>query len=154
MIRLFINQGDVMSVSQASAQWKGDLKTGQGSMKLGSGAWEGPFSFKTRFEGERGANPEELIGAALAGCYSMALSHGLASKGHTPTRVDTQAKVHLNPVDGGFAITRIDLTCQAVVPGISTGEFQQIAEDTKKGCPVSKVLAGTSIELHATVRPE
>lgn len=141
-----------MSVSQASAQWKGDLKNGQGSMKLGSGAWEGPFSFQTRFEGQPGANPEELIGAALAGCYSMALSHALASKGHPPTRVDTQAKVHLNPVEGGFAITRIDLTCQAVVPGISPQDFQHIANDTKKGCPVSKVLAGTPIELQAQLQ--
>jgi lipoyl-dependent peroxiredoxin len=141
-----------MSVSNASAKWSGDLKSGKGSMKLGSGAWEGPFSFKTRFEGEKGANPEELIGAALAGCYSMALSHGLASAGHAPTRVDTSAKVHLNQVEGGFAITKIELTCDAVVPGISEADFQKAAEDTKKGCPISKVLASTSIELKATLK--
>jgi osmotically inducible protein OsmC len=138
-----------MATSTAQANWKGDLKSGTGSMKLGSGAWEGPFSFKTRFEGAPGANPEELIGAALAGCFSMALSAGLGAKGITPTSIDTSAKVTLDQVPGGFGITKIELTTNAKIPGISNEDFQKAAEETKKGCPVSKALTGTKIELVA-----
>ncbi len=141
-----------MSVSSAQATWNGDLKSGKGSMKVASGTFEGPFSFRTRFEGEKGSNPEELIGAALAGCFSMALSHGLATAGHTPTSVHTQAKVHLNQVEGGFAISKIELTTDAVVPGISNEDFQKAANATKTGCPVSKALTGTTIELQANLK--
>src|SRR5690606_31836439 len=129
-----------------------DLKGGNGSMKLGSGAFEGPFSFQTRFEGQPGANPEELIGAALAGCYSMALSAGLGKAGFTPTRIHTTAKVHLEQVTGGFGITRIELNTDAEIPNISDEEFQKHAEATKTGCPVSKALTGTSIELKANLK--
>ncbi len=141
-----------MAVSTAQARWNGDLKSGNGHMKTGNGGFDAPFSFKTRFEGEKGANPEELVGAALAGCFSMALSHGLSSAGHVPTQVETSAKVHLDQVEGGFAIKKIELTCHATVSGIEAAKFQQIAEDTKKGCPVSKALTGTTIELKATLK--
>ncbi len=141
-----------MAVSTAQARWNGDLKSGNGQMKTGNGGFDGPFSFKTRFEGEKGANPEELIGAALAGCFSMALSHGLSSAGHVPTQIDTSAKVHLGQVEGGFAITKIELTTDATVPGIDDAKFQKIADDTKKGCPVSKALTGTTIDLKATLK--
>jgi lipoyl-dependent peroxiredoxin len=137
-----------MSVRNASAVWEGSLKEGNGSMKLGSGAWEGPFSFGTRFEETPGTNPEELIGAALAGCFSMALSAGLGGAGFQARRISTQAKVHLEKVEGGFAITRIDLTTEAEVPGIDEATFRQQAEATKAGCPISK-----SLKAEITVTP-
>jgi osmotically inducible protein OsmC len=121
-------------------------------MALGSGAWEGPFSFKTRMGDEPGSNPEELIGAALAGCYAMALTHGLTQAGHAPKRVDTSADVHFEQKDGGWAITRIDLKVDAQVPGIDDAKFQEVATATKSGCPVSKALTGTEIALTATLR--
>lgn len=141
-----------MASRNADATWQGDLKAGKGTMKLGSGAWEGPFTFATRFEGAKGANPEELVGAALAGCYSMALSAGLGQAKFTPTSIRTSAKVHLEKVPDGFGITRIELTCFAEVPGIAEPEFQRIAEETKKGCPVSKALQAVAIELKASLK--
>lgn len=140
-----------MALGNADATWQGDLKSGKGTMKLGSGAWEGPFTFATRFEGAKGANPEELIGAALAGCYSMALSAGLGQANVTPTSIRTSAKVHLDKVPDGFGITKIELTCVAQIPGISNDDFQRIAEETKKGCPVSKALKAVPIELKASL---
>jgi osmotically inducible protein OsmC len=137
-----------MAIRNAQASWAGDLKGGKGTMKLGSGAWEGPFDFGSRFEASGGTNPEELIGAALAGCFSMALSAGLGRAGHTPTRVDTRAKVHIEKVETGFAITRIELDCDATVPGIADAQFQEVATATKSGCPVSRALA-TEIVLRA-----
>lgn len=138
-----------MAVRSASAVWEGDLKSGKGSMKLGSGAFEGKFSFGTRFEEAPGTNPEELIAAGHAGCFSMAFSHTLASAGFTPTSVRTSAKAHLEKVADGFAITRIQLACEANVPGIDDAKFRELAEGAKKGCPVSKALAGVQIELDA-----
>jgi osmotically inducible protein OsmC len=138
-----------MAVRISEAEWKGNLREGQGTMKLGSGAFEGPYSFPSRFESGAGTNPEELIGAAHAGCFSMALSAGLAKAGFIPTRVHTTAKVHLEPVEGGFAITKIELATEAQIPGIDNSTFQQQAEAAKKGCPVSKALAGTAITLTA-----
>src|SRR5271157_2700556 len=138
-----------MAVRSSSAEWKGSLKEGGGSMKLGSGAFEGSYSFASRFETGKGTNPEELIAAAHAGCYSMALSAGLSKAGFTPTRVHTTAKVHLEPVEGGFGITKIELLTEAQIPGINNDAFQQQAEAAKKGCPVSKALAGTQITLEA-----
>ena len=140
-----------MATRKATAQWNGSLKEGKGSMKLGSGAFEGPFSFGTRFEEAPGTNPEELVGAALAGCFSMALSAGLGKSDFTPDSIETTAAVHLEKVDAGFAITRIELTTRASVPGISDDEFQKIAEATKSGCPVSKALTGSKIDLNATL---
>ena len=139
-----------MGISKASASWQGGFKDGKGTMK-GGHAPEATFSAGTRFEGQEGSNPEELIGAALAGCFSMALTLGLEKAGLQPKRVDTTAEVKLERLETGFTITGIDLVTKAVVPGVEAAKFQQIAEDTKKGCPVSKVLAATKISLTATV---
>jgi len=133
----------------AEAEWKGSLREGKGTMKLGSGAYEGPYSFASRFESGTGTNPEELIGAAHAGCYSMALSAGLGQGGFTPTRIHTTARVHLEKVGAGFGITRIELTTEAQIPGIDAATFTRYADDAKKGCPVSKALAGVEISLNA-----
>ena len=133
----------------ATAHWEGDLRSGNGTMRLGSGAWEGPYSFKTRFEGAPGANPEELLGAAHAGCFSMAVSAGLFKAGKTATSIDTKAVVILE----NLAITRIDLTTRAAVPGMSAAEFQAVAEDAKANCIVSKALAAVPITLQATLVP-
>ncbi len=138
-----------MAVRTAEAEWKGNLREGKGTVKLGSGAYEGSYSFASRFENGKGTNPEELIGAAHAGCFSMALSAGLAQAGFTPKRVYTTARVYIEPVDGGFGITRIELRTEAEIPGIDNATFQQQAEAAKKGCPVSKALTGTNITLEA-----
>ncbi len=138
-----------MATSTAEAVWEGSLKEGKGSMKGGSGALNSPFSFGTRFEGVAGTNPEELIGAALAGCFSMALSAGLGKSGFTPTRIRTTSKVHLEKVGEGFKITRIELDTEAAIPNIDDKAFQEAAQATKKGCPVSQVLAATQIDLVA-----
>jgi osmotically inducible protein OsmC len=138
-------------IRSAEAEWSGDLKAGKGTMKLGSGAFEGGYSFRSRMEDGPGTNPEELIGAAHAGCFSMALSAILAGAGHTPERVHTTAQVHFGPVEGGFAITRIDLRTEAEVPGIDNEAFQGFADQAKAGCPVSKALAATPITLQATL---
>ncbi|HVO50664.1 MAG TPA: OsmC family protein [Thermoanaerobaculia bacterium] len=138
-----------MPARTASAVWTGDLKSGKGTMKLGSGAWEGAFSFQSRFEEGAGTNPEELAGAAHAGCFSMAFSNELSKAGFVPTRVATTAKVHLEKGDAGFSITRIDLTCEAAVPGIDNARFQEIAAGAKKGCPISKLFTGAQINLDA-----
>jgi osmotically inducible protein OsmC len=139
-----------MPTHQAEAEWKGNLKEGSGRVKLGSGAFEGPYSFKSRFEeGQAATNPEELIGAAHAGCFSMALSAGLSRAGITPTRIHTAAKVKLEKVGDAFAITRIDLETEAQIPGIDAATFQKHALDAKQGCPVSKALAGVEIHLNA-----
>ena len=138
-----------MPARKAQAEWKGDLKSGGGTVALGSGAWSGPYSFSSRFENGQGTNPEELIGAAHAGCFSMALSLMLSNAGHPPSRIHTDATVHIDQVEGGFAITRIQLKTDASVPGIEEAEFQKHANNAKEGCPVSKALAGTRIELEA-----
>jgi lipoyl-dependent peroxiredoxin len=138
-----------MAVRTSEAEWQGNLAEGGGTMNLGSGAYQGRYSFKSRFESGTGTNPEELIAAAHAGCFSMALSHGLSQAGHTPKRVHTMAKVHLDKAEGGFAITRIELDSEAEVPGIDEATFRQQAEAAKTNCPVSKVLAGAQITLNA-----
>jgi osmotically inducible protein OsmC len=120
-------------------------------MKLGGGAWEGPYSFSSRFEDGQGTNPEELIAAAHAGCFSMALSSALGKAGHAPESVSTTANVQLEKGDAGFSITKILLVTQAVVPGIDKDQFNTIAEDAKKNCPVSRALAGVDITLDATL---
>lgn len=140
-----------MPTRKAEATWRGDLKSGKGEMKLSSGAFAGAYSFGTRFEGAPGTNPEELIGAAHAGCYAMALSHLLASGGHKPERVHAEAAVTLDKVETGFKITKIRLVCRAVVPGTDAATFKAIAEQAKVGCPVSQALAATPIELDAAL---
>jgi osmotically inducible protein OsmC len=140
-----------MAVRTAEGEWKGDLKEGSGIVTLGSGAYSGPYSFKSRFEEGTGTNPEELIAAAHSGCFSMAFSAGLSAAGFTPTRIHTTAKVHFGPVEGGFAIGKIELVTEAEVPGIDEATFQQQAEAAKKGCPISKALASVPISLIATL---
>lgn len=120
-------------------------------MKLGGGAYEGPYSFTSRFEDGSGTNPEELLGAAHAGCFSMALSGALGRAGHDPDSVSTTANVELEKGDSGFSITRVRLVTQAVVPGIEDEQFQQIAAEAKANCPVSRALAGVEILLDATL---
>src|SRR6202451_2832260 len=127
---------------KASAVWKGGLKDGKGAVSSSSGVLNNtPYSFSTRFENTPGTNPEELIAAAHAGCYSMALSAMLSGAGNVPKRVHTTSKVTFTPVEGGFAITKIELITEAEIPGIDNEKFQKIALDAKKGCPVSKALA-------------
>jgi lipoyl-dependent peroxiredoxin len=138
-----------MVARKAEAEWRGDLRSGKGQVSLGSGAWSGPYSFRSRFESGEGTNPEELIGAAHAGCFSMALSAGLTQAGHAPERIHTVATVHIEQQDGGFAIPRILLVTEARVPGIDEAAFQEQARTAKVNCPVSKALAGTTIELEA-----
>jgi osmotically inducible protein OsmC len=138
-----------MAVRSAEAVWTSGLKDGKGTMKLGSGAYEGAYSFASRFEQGPGTNPEELIGAAHAGCFSMALSAGLEKAGHKPRSVKTKARVHLERVGEGFQITKIQLQTEADVPGIDAAKFREQAEAAKKGCPVSRALAGVQIELDA-----
>jgi osmotically inducible protein OsmC len=138
-----------MPARTATARWEGGLQTGQGQVRLGSGAFEGPYSFQSRFEDGAGTNPEELIGAAHAGCFSMALTVGLERAGYSPTSVETSARVHLERGDDGFSIPRIDLETTATVPGIDDATFQEHAEQAKAGCPVSKALAAVDIRLDA-----
>ena len=135
-----------MPTRTSTANWQGTLKEGAGTMRLGSGAYEGPFSFVSRFEEGPGTNPEELIAAAHAGCYSMALSATLGKAGFTPAAIDTSATVHLNPPAG---ITKIELNTVADVPGLSDSDFQKFAEETKSTCPVSKALSAVEITLTA-----
>jgi osmotically inducible protein OsmC len=141
-----INSGDLMSIRNAEAIWTGNLKEGKGALKLGSGAFEGAYTWASRFEEAPGTNPEELIGAAHAGCYSMFLSALLTKVGYPPTRIQTTAKVHL---EAGPTITLIELDTTAEVPGINEKAFQEQAEAAKQNCPVSKALASVEIRLSA-----
>ena len=136
-----------MASRTSQAEWLGDLKTGKGKISLGSGAFEGAFSFGTRFEEVPGANPEELIGAAHAGCFSMFLSALLTKAGYVPTRIATSAKVHLGD---GPAITLIELQTEAQVPNLDESTFQEKVSEAKQNCPISKALA--SVELHVVAQ--
>ena len=138
-----------MPIRKASACWDGGLRAGKGTMKLGSGAYEGAYSFSSRFEEGKGTNPEELIGAAHAGCFSMAFSAGLERNGFKPVYVSTSASVKIEKVGEGFKITTVELTTEAKVPGIDERKFQELANAAKTGCPVSQALAGTNITLNA-----
>ncbi len=135
-----------MTVRSAQATWNGTLKEGNGTMKVGSGFFEGPFTFASRFEEGKGTNPEELIGAAHAGCYSMFLSALLTNAGFKPTSIHTTATVHLG---AGPTITKIELNTEADVPGLDEATFAEKAAAAKQGCPVSKALASVEIELTA-----
>ncbi|MBP0939976.1 OsmC family protein [Pseudomonas alliivorans] len=138
-------------VKKASAHWAGDLKTGIGSISTETAALrEHPYGFKARFEGGKGTNPEELIGAAHAGCFSMALSMILGDAGFTADSIDTNAEVSLDQVEGGFAITAVKLILKAKVPNITQKEFDELTTKAKEGCPVSKVL-NANITLDATL---
>ncbi len=133
----------------ATARWHGTLTEGSGTVRTGQGGYEGNYSFKSRFEQGEGTNPEELIGAAHAGCFSMALSKVLADAGFPPTAIETTATVHLDRGEGGFSITRIELDTTGTVPGIDDATFQKSADGAKANCPVSRALAGTQISLTA-----
>jgi osmotically inducible protein OsmC len=135
-----------MAVRTSEATWTGNLKEGKGTMKLGKGGYEGPFTYSSRFEEGPGTNPEELVGAAQAGCFSMFLSSLLTKAGSPPNRIHTVAKVHLTD---GPAISVIELSCEADVPNVAPAKFQELAEASKRDCPVSKALAGTNIKLKA-----
>jgi osmotically inducible protein OsmC len=140
-----------MAISKANGQWEGTLKAGKGTMKPAH-ANEVPFSFGSRFEGQPASNPEELVGAALAGCFSMALSANLEKAGATPKSILTSADVKLDKTDVGFTITAIELTTQVQASGIDAQKFQVVADETKKGCPVSRALAGVgNITVKATL---
>lgn len=138
-----------MAVRTADAQWTGDIMGGAGRMKLGSGAYEGPYDFKSRMEDGAGTNPEELIGAAHAGCFSMALAAQLGGAGFKPEKIHTHAKVHFSKAASGWTIEKIELAALADVPGIDEAEFQKHAEDAKANCPVSRALSGVQIDLDA-----
>jgi lipoyl-dependent peroxiredoxin len=127
-----------MAVRNSEATWNGTLKEGNGTMRVGPGHYEGPFTFASRFESGKGTNPEELIGAAHAGCFSMFLSALLTKSNFAPNRITTTATVHLGE---GPTINKIELNCEADVPGVGEDEFQEIANQAKAGCPVSKALA-------------
>jgi osmotically inducible protein OsmC len=135
----------------ADARWEGDLRSGRGNLRLGSGAFEGKYSFTTRFEDAPGTNPEELLGAAHAGCFSMALASALSKAGKPPKSIETTATVHLEKVGEGFSITGIDLTTRGSVPGLAEADFQRLAEDTKKNCIVSRALSAVPMRLQATL---
>lgn len=138
-----------MAVRNAEAVWEGNLPKGNGTMKFGSGAFEGAFSFASRFEEGTGTNPEELVGAAHAGCFSMFLSALLSDAGYVPNRVHTTATVYLEQVEGAPWITKINLSCEADVPGVDERTFQEKVAESKTGCPVSKALGGVEISVDA-----
>jgi lipoyl-dependent peroxiredoxin len=138
-----------MPVREANAQWNGSLTEGNGTMALGSGAFNGQYSYGSRFEEGVGTNPEELIGAAHAGCFSMALAGALGGAGHDPEEIMSNARVHLDKDGDAFTIKTIELQTTAIVPGVSEDEFRQIAEDAKANCPVSRALTGVDIQLKA-----
>jgi osmotically inducible protein OsmC len=140
-----------MPTRTANAQWNGDLKGGNGSLSFGNGAYSGQYSFSSRFEEGAGTNPEELIAAAHSGCFSMAFAATLAGAGFTPDWVKTTAKVSVdpNPDGSGFTITRSALDTEAAVPGISPEQFEELAQQAKAGCPVSRALGAIDISLNA-----
>jgi lipoyl-dependent peroxiredoxin len=140
-----------MATRNGSAEWHGDLQSGDGSLTVGDGVFQGAYSFSSRFEEGQGTNPEELIAAAHAACFSMALSNILAQDGHTPDSVRTVAKVHLRQKDDKPTIQRIDLETEGQIPGIDEGQFSQHAEEAKSGCIVSRALAGVE-EINLTAR--
>jgi osmotically inducible protein OsmC len=141
-----------MPIRTASARWQGTLTEGSGTIRTGKGGIEGAYSFKSRFEEGEGTNPEELIGAAHAGCFSMAFSKQLTDAGFPPSSVNTTASVHLDKTDAGMTVTAIDLDTVGEVPGIDGAEFQKLAEAAKAGCPISRLLSpGAAITLKATL---
>jgi osmotically inducible protein OsmC len=148
----FTTKEDIMPVRKADAQWNGDLRSGSGRMRFGSGAFDGPYSFDSRFGDGQGTNPEELIAAAHAGCFSMATAGALTRAGHPPKSIVTNAAVTIEQKPEGFRITSIALDTQADVPGIDEAAFKTIAEDAKKGCPVSVALSAVPITLNARLK--
>ena len=140
-----------MPTRTAHARWEGTIKEGKGTVDFGNGAFKGAYSFRSRFEDGAGTNPEELLGAAHAGCFAMALSLVLGKAGFTPDYIDATAHVTVKPQDGGFRITRSHIVCEAKVRGLDPGAFQGHAETAKVNCPVSQALAGTEITVEAAL---
>jgi osmotically inducible protein OsmC len=141
-----------MPIRTAAARWAGTLTEGSGSIRTGKGGLAGNYSFKSRFEEGEGTNPEELIAAAHAGCFSMAFSKALSEAGHPPTSVETTASVRLEKTDAGMSVTRIDLDTTGVVPGVDEAEFHKLADGAKENCPISRLLApGVEITLTANL---
>ena len=138
-----------MPTRKAEARWDGSLEDGSGNMRMATGSYEGPYSFQSRFEEGEGTNPEELIAAAHAGCFSMQFSGNLGAAGYEPESVETTATVHIDKDGDGFTITRIELDSKARVPGIEQDEFDRLAQSAKEICPVSRALAGPEITLQA-----
>jgi osmotically inducible protein OsmC len=139
-----------MPTRKAEAEWEGNLAEGSGKLKVGRGAFEGPYSFKSRFEeGQAATNPEELLGAAHAGCFTMALTAGLSRAGIKAKRIHTEARVKLEKVGEAFSITQIDLEMEAEIPDVDDAAFQKYALDAKQNCPLSKALAATQISMTA-----
>lgn len=141
-----------MPTRTSDAEWHGTLREGRGHMRFGGGAYDGAYTWNSRFSDGGGTNPEELIAAAHAGCFSMALSAELTKAGFQPKEIRTTAKVHLDQVDGGWSITRVDLTTGADVPGTDQAAFAKLADVAKAGCPVSRALGGVKITLDATLK--
>jgi osmotically inducible protein OsmC len=140
-----------MATRNGSAEWKGDLKGGSGELSVGDGVFTGPYSFASRFEEGEGTNPEELIAAAHAACFSMALSAALSGAGNTPDSIKATAKVHLRQVDDLPTITQIDLDVEGAVPGLDEAGFVEFAEKAKEGCVVSRALGGVK-EINLSAR--
>jgi lipoyl-dependent peroxiredoxin len=139
-----------MTISTSSATWEGGLKTGKGKFEARSGAFHGAYAFTTRFEGAKGTNPEELLAAAYAACFSMALSAGLEKEGHVPTRITTTASIAMEKVPEGMRITRMKVEVRGVVPGVERAAFAAAAEGAKNGCPVSMLFKGNiHVDLEA-----
>jgi osmotically inducible protein OsmC len=137
----------------ASVKWEGDVAKGHGTISTGSGKISATYSFGTRFSGDPGTNPEELLGASHAACFTMALSAGLTRAGHPPASIETTATVHLHSAGAVIDVSKIELVTNAVVAGLTADEFAQLAADAKKNCPVSKALAAVPISLQATLEP-
>ena len=142
-----------MTIRKAEAEWTGSLREGRGKLALESGAFRGPYTFKARFEDGKETNPEELLGAAHAACFTMALTALLARQQLAPARIHTTASVHLEQATGGYAIPRIELRTRASIPGLTAEKFAALATDAKQNCPVSKALAGVEITLDAALEP-
>jgi osmotically inducible protein OsmC len=138
-----------MPIRKAQAAWHGTFREGEGKMRLGSGAFEGGYSYRTRMEEGAGTNPEELLGAAHAGCFSMSLARRLSAAGYSPKRIHTEARVRFGRAGEGYAISRIDLRTEAEVPGVDEELFLEKAESAKRDCAVSRALAGVEIVLEA-----
>ena len=135
----------------ASVHWEGDIARGKGTIKAESGKVDANYSFGTRFSGDPGTNPEELLAASEAACFTMALSSELTRAGHPPTAVDTSARVHLSRIEGGFEISRIELKTAVSAPGVDAATFEKLAKGAKEGCPISKALKAVDIVLDATL---
>ena len=142
-----------MPIRKASAEWRGDLRSGKGTISTETGVIKNtPYNFTSRFESGSQTNPEEILGASHAACYSMALANGLATAGFKVNSVVTEDKVHIEKLESGFTITKIEVHTEASVDGIDDTAFQKFAEDTKKGCPVSKALASVDMILSAKLK--